>query len=490
MVIKKALHSVSSFSVLTNEKTKSENSDGSITTSTSPALNVQPPSPFAGSNLVNACSAADGARVLFATDEWFASADCLLKDGPPLFDADAYCNEGKVMDGWESRRRREEGHDWCFIKLAAGGAGERLCIQAVEVDTAHFTGNNAPAISLELCDLSDDGGSSSSPNQAFEVVKKLPGAMERLVQGFGHQGVGHSPEEVQAAKDALKDVKFQTLLPTTPLSPGYQESRMHYFEVERSTPATHLRVNYFPDGGVARLRLWGTVAPAGTPITKKPLYMPISGKNKRCHVVPHSSNETMPSQLSFPDPELSKGGVGVTCTNQHYGTPQNLLQSNFGKDMGDGWETARHPDRPSILHNDSTTGFVDCDLSDCAVLKLSATASHGISRIILDTKHFRGNYPESVRVDGCFSLLEGEEAFAGDAVEWFPLIDRVRMSPDSEHVFDRKSDEGLVQVENGTCAVTHVKVTIFPDGGISRVRVYGASADESEPNHITSAASQ
>jgi allantoicase len=46
-----------------------------------------------------------GARVIFATDEWFAIADNLLNPNPPTFDPNAYCSQGKVMDGWESRRR-------------------------------------------------------------------------------------------------------------------------------------------------------------------------------------------------------------------------------------------------------------------------------------------------------------------------------------------------------------------------------------------------
>lgn len=107
--------------------------------------------------------------------------------------------------------------------------------------------------------------------------------------------------------------------------------------------------------------------------------------------------------------------------------------------------------------------LLDIPLFDWAILKLGKPATNGVARIIIDTKHFRGNYPESAMIEGCY---DPDESSLG---EWFPLIPRSRMSPDAEHVFERSKN----QLENSTKSITHVRVSIYPDGGISRVRIYG-----------------
>jgi allantoicase len=417
--------------------------------------NVVPPSPFA-SFLVNACSSA---RVLFATDEWFASADNLFKDSPPIFDPEAYCEQGKVMDGWETRRRREEGHDWCLVQLDS-------CFQilAVEIDTAHFTGNNTPAISLQIAHL--DGST------ARAMAQEIPGILDRLLFGCV-QGTGATPTQVAQADTALArpNVEWKTLLTKTPLKPGYQETRMHYFTLDQPLIGTHVRVNYYPDGGVARLRLWGHAIDAQTPrLVPAPLYSSVA-TGPTCTVVSHASGKALPSsQQAFEYTELSSmehGGVGLICSNQHYGDPWNLIQPTPGKDMGDSWETARHPNRPSVWVKNKETGLLNTPLMDWCILKLGHVAD-GLARIIIDTKHFRGNYPESVQVDGCLVQSDGDLLCPEiNEVAWYPLISRCRMAPDSEHVFD------FNQIMNKERRVSHVKVSIFPDGGLSRVRIYG-----------------
>lgn len=435
------------------------------TLDTRPAKNVSPPSPFLqkDATLVNFCSASVGARILFATDEWFASADNLCKDDDPEFDPLAFCVQGKVMDGWESRRRREVGHDWCLIKL--GQRSSKLV--GVEIDTAHFTGNNVPRISLELADLSCE--------EETKMVTKLPGILERLLHGC-QQGSGCTPEEVEQAQETCRSVTWKEILPCTPLQPGYEASRTKYFTFpeDASLQGTHLRVNYFPDGGVARLRLWGHFEEREqTSPVPRPPYVPIK-TGPRCTVISHSE-EKVPSRQHFDFPEVSAenfGGTAVTCSNRHYGTPRNLLQASLGKDMGDGWETARHPERPASWKRDHETGLVDSDLMDWCVLQLGRVAKQGVARILLDTKHFRGNYPESVQVEGCYcSSPELDQQ-----VEWFPLISRCRMAADSEHLYDRSLD----QVENSDRQVSHVRVSIYPDGGLSRVRVYAPIEEDEE----------
>lgn len=412
-------------------------------------------SPFEQQGYVNAGSSGKGARILFATDEWFAAADNLLKDSPPVFDPDAYCEQGKVMDGWETRRRREAGHDWSIVRLS-----QRTKLFGIEVDTGYFTGNHVPAISVEVADL--------NPSDEVSMVVRFPGAVERLLHGC-IQGTGTSPDEVQQAEEACSRVSWKEILPKTNLLPGYDETRMHFFTLHDPTATSHVRINYYPDGGIARMRFWGT--PLETPKPQgRPPYVPIK-TGRRCTVVSHGE-AIMPSRQAFDYPELSaefNGGMGLSCSNKHYGDPWNLIQHSLGKDMGDGWETARHPNRPSILVKDPNTSLVDSPLSDWCIIRLGSLAEGGIKRIILDTKHFKGNYPESVKVEGCFA--EGTE-FQDYETEWFPLIPRCRMAPDSEHVFDRH------QITNADRFVSHIRVSIYPDGGLSRVRVYG------QPGHL------
>ena len=441
-----------------------------------PCKNVAPRSPFAD-HYTNMASAMAGAKVIFATDDWFATAETLLNDGPAIFDPDAFCEQGKVLDGWETRRRRQAGHDWCLIQLS-----KRAEIHALELDTAHFTGNNVPKISLDICDL---GAAEMS-----KMVAKIPGAYERLLHG-GVQGTGRLPEEVADATDAVSNGgEWKELLSATPLAPGFEPTRMHYVRLDSPVTGNLVRINYFPDGGVARFRCWGNSLGAVKPVAN-PLYMPIK-TCKECTVVAHSSVTTdsddnqsqlqLPSRLSYEYTELSsldEGGVGGACSNKHYGEPWRLIQTTLGKDMGDGWETARHPNRPGILMRKRGSMLLDTPLSDWAIIKLGKEgASSGVARIILDTKHFRGNYPESVQVEGCYdpedqgtttTTITEAEGDDNAENEWFTLIPRSRMSPDAEHVFERSKD----QVVNANIPVTHVRVSIFPDGGLSRVRIYG-----------------
>mmetsp|Transcript_215 Transcript_215/g.334 ORF Transcript_215/g.334 Transcript_215/m.334 type:complete len:513 (-) Transcript_215:92-1630(-) len=432
------------------------------------ANNVAPvhKSPFRHQDYTNLLSSSSS-RVLFATDEWFARADNLLLDSDPVFIPDLYCEQGKVMDGWETRRRRDAGHDWCLI--AAAHMGE---VFGIEVDTAFFTGNQAPRISIEVANCYDE-----KKEEEDWKFKWMPGAVLRLAQGGGIQGTGMSPYQVDRAAAACSRFQWTEIVPMTKLNPGYEESRMHYFtipdDIRESTKGfTHVRVNYFPDGGVARLRLWGR------PVLEAEVVK--DDDDQLESAIPVSAKP-------YPDPELScedNGGCGLACSNKHYGVPSNLIRSSYGKDMGDGWETARHPERPPVLIKCPTTNLVQSPLLDWAVLKLGMGGcdDSGISRIIIDTKHFRGNFPESVQIEGCDASANGA-SFSDDAVcaatpgtgneessvEWFPLLNRSRMGPHREHVFDRNS----CALVNKHRRVTHVRVSIFPDGGLSRVRIYG-----------------
>lgn len=158
-----------------------------------------------------------GGMVLEASDEFFASAGNLLDPAPPVFDPDAYSERGKVMDGWETRRKRGEGHDWCVVRLGVPGV-----LSAVVVDTTHFRGNHPAAFALDGC-ISD--GPPTTATNWIPLVQRTP------------------------------------LAPNTP----------QRFPVERAWRVTHVRLVIHPDGGVARLRLLGrglvdlraTLDPAG-----------------------------------------------------------------------------------------------------------------------------------------------------------------------------------------------------------------------------------
>ena len=393
-------------------------------------------------------------RVIFATDEWFACADNLLQRGPPSFDPAAFCAQGKVMDGWESRRRRLAGHDWCVIRLGLPGA-----VVGFEVDTSFFTGNQAPTVSIEVAYLPDVGA-----DDAW-----MPGAVERALTGCV-RGTSRSPEQIAdaAAATAAAGPWYEALKPSA-LRPGIGKDGVHWFAaapgaMDADKRATHVRLNYFPDGGVARLRVWGNV------------------------VVDYPE---LASRGIVNLAALTNGARGVGCSNAHYGTPQALLQAGRGLNMGDGWETARHPHRPGIVDVDPETGLQRSDLSDWAVVRLGAVA-RSVERLVIDTHHFKGNYPESALVEGIYApcdhrgLADGSVADASvdgvDQRQWFTLLSRTRLCADTQHVAVRGCDSGdasALQLEAASAGrpLSHVRITIFPDGGIMRLRVHGQAAE-------------
>ncbi len=455
------------------------------------------------------------------------------------------------MDGWETRRRRSAGHDWCVITLCSGcnngiiGYDQTYMISYIELDTAFFTGNQAPRVSVEAMRVirppptSNDDATATvevDNNQDY-LYNWMPGAATRLARGpggMGVRGVGQSPSAVARALQACQSVAQQhqrhlsndgnpnngdwiTILPMKPLKPGYDESRYHTFEItdemkkqiEMLGGVTHLKFNYYPDGGVARIKAFGhpfvNTLVEEENVALSSVHSETTSENAICttepRVHPHSSPHPPPSALTpYPLIELSSelnGGLGLACSNKHYGVPSNLLRPNQGKDMGDGWETARHPDRPSIVVQDPITRLQDTGLKDWCVIKLGlggAKSNEGIDRIIVDTRHFKGNFPESVTIDGCCANSDNKTVSDDDvcksagqdhnnmvndesAIQWFPLVRRTHLTADAEHEYLRERGD----IVNGHLAVTHVRISITPDGGLSRVRVYGSPAGVSIP---------
>ena len=326
--------------------------------------------------LIDLAAARVGGRALLASDEFFAPKHNLLAPGRGVFIEGRYTTRGKWMDGWETRRRRGPGHDWCIIRLGIPGV-----IRALTVDTNHFRGNHPAECSLDAGDLS-----------GAPTAKRL-----RL----------------------LRD-DWAELLPRSQLA-GHTEND---FSIRGDTRVTHLRFNIYPDGGVARLRVWGEARPDWPRI--------IATRRSRSAVIDLVAVE--------------HGGVPLATSDQFFGQPINLIMPGRPRDMGDGWETRRR----------RGPGF------DWVVLRLGR---RGVIELLeLDTTHFKGNFPESTSLEGCDAPELGGAAVPPDTAAWHELLPRSKLRANARHRFP---------LTRARQPVTHVRLNIFPDGGVARLRLWG-----------------
>nr|XP_057928118.1 allantoicase isoform X2 [Doryrhamphus excisus] len=350
-----------------------------------------------------------GAKVLFATDEWFAPAANLLKREPPQFIASAFTEFGKWMDGWETRRKRTPGHDWCVIQLGVPGL-----IYSVDVDTSFFTGNHPPHMSIQgacleepdLCLEGDRTGMAASDSQLAAIAK-------------------------------LGSEAWPDLVGLSELKPGYPDRCHNYFLVHFPHRITHLRLNLYPDGGVARLRVFGV------------------GQKDWSSV---SSNQDI-DLLS-----LTNGGVCLGFSDAHFGHPRNMIGVGRASNMADGWETARRLDRPKKLQVDQR-GILQLPGHEWAVFRLGHV---GVIRAVeVDTAHFKGNFPDSCKVEVC-TLTPEEEAQClatnWNSGKWRILLPTQKLRPDDNHMFNMDATHS---------PATHARLIIAPDGGVSRLRLWG-----------------
>jgi len=316
----------------------------------------------------NLASERFGTAVVAANDEFFAPKEGLIKAGPPEWREGVYTERGKWMDGWETRRRREPGYDWSIIRLGLPGV-----VRGVVIDTSFYTGNYPERASIDACD-----------------VEGVP-----------------SPDALTSS-----DVEWWPLLAPVDLVGNAPND----FAVDAGTrAATHVRLNIFPDGGVARLRVHGTVIP--------------------------NARELDPSR-EVDLAATERGGFVVSCSDMHYGDRQNLILPGRSTHMGDGWETKR---RRGPGH-------------DWSIIRLARRGA--LSRIELDTDHYKGNAPGACMLEFCD---------AGDAVlldtrdaDWKTLVAETPLQPHARHAFDVDAS-----------AATHVRLSIYPDGGVARLRVIG-----------------
>ncbi|KAF6320812.1 allantoicase [Rhinolophus ferrumequinum] len=366
--------------------------------------------------LIDMASESVGGQILFATDDFFAPAENLIKSDSPRFKEHEYTEFGKWMDGWETRRKRIPGHDWCIIKLGIQGV-----IRGFDVDISYFTGDYAPRISIQAAHLEGDKDA------------QMPQRGERM-------GAAATPQELAAVAE-LNSNNWDYLVPMTELEPGKPASGHNYFLVNSQQRWTHIRLNIFPDGGIARLRVYGIGQKDWTATDpKEPLDL---------------------VAIAF-------GGACVGFSNAHFGHPNKMIGVGPPKSLADGWETARRLDRPPILENDENGVLL---LSGCewAVFRLAHPGV--ITQIEIDTKYFKGNSPDSCKLDGCVLTTQEEEDMIRQKWElpghkWKPLLPVTKLSGSESHTFDSLTLE-LQDV------ITHARLTISPDGGVSRLRLRG-----------------
>lgn len=356
-----------------------------------------------------------GGKVLFATDDWFATAENLLKKGDPEFKAGLFTEYGKWMDGWETRRKRIPGHDWCIIQLGIPGV-----IHGFYMDTHFFTGNYAPRVSVQVACLP-------------EKISPPP---------RGDRIGSAATEEDFKAVERLHSEKWEYLLKMTELKPGYTESCHNYFHVSSRERWTHVRLNIYPDGGIARFKVYGI------------------GQRDWSLCSPNDLEDLL---------SMANGSVCLGYSDAHYGHPRNLIGLGRAADMGDGWETARRLDRPPILKADEN-GILQVPGNEWTVFRLGHPGL--ITHIEIDTNHFKGNAPNSCKIEACILTLKEEEETIRNKWsakldnKWKTLLPVTQLHPHKRHYIDGTS-LSLQEV------ITHVKITIAPDGGISRLRLWG-----------------
>jgi allantoicase len=302
-----------------------------------------------------------GGSVVSANDELFAVRENLIKPGDPVFQPHTFGPKGQIMDGWETRRRREPGSDHAIVRLGVGGV-----VRRVVVDTSWFTGNYPPEVSVEACGAE------------------------------GYPG----PAELAAAE-------WSTLVPRSPV----QGDHRNEFEVTAEQRFTHVRLTIYPDGGVARLRVFGEPVP---------------------------DPRLLPGVIDLA--ALENGAQVTGSSNSFYNSAAQLIKPGLARVMGDGWETSRR--------RDDGHDWVEVQLACAGAVELAE----------LDTSCFVGNAPGWAvlsRGGGCDGDGGGE------------LLPRTALQPDTRHRF------AIAAGPAGGPVAERVRLDVYPDGGMARLRVWG-----------------
>ena len=269
-----------------------------------------------------------GATVIWTNDDFFADVHQLIAPGPPDFDAREFGPRGKVYDGWETSRRRATGradHAVAIVRLAAPGV-----VRGLVIDTTHFKGNFPPAATVEGTTLL------GYPDRAAI----LEAVWRPLVVNAGLEADGANLIAVDGVEQLI----------------------------------THVRLTLHPDGGVARLRVYGVVVPDPRVLGGRP-------------------------DLAA----TTNGGIVIGASNWFYSSPANALGRGTAAVMSDGWETARRRD----------------DGNDWMTIRLGCPGV--LTHAVVDTSRFVGNSPSHAQLT--------------DADSGIVLLERTSLLPDTEHVF-------------------------------------------------------
>ncbi len=322
--------------------------------------------------LIDLASERLGGTVLYANDEFFAPKENLLKTSEPVFIEGKYTDLGKWMDGWESRRKRapnlHELYDWCIVRMGLPGR-----ISGAVVDTSNFRGNYPSHCSLEACTV--DGHLNA----------------EQLMGG---------------------SVRWTEILPKSEL----RGDARNEFDIRYPDQATHLIFKIYPDGGVARLRVYGEVLPDWERIIRRNSEIDLAA--------------------------VENGGLVIASSDMFFGHRHNLIMPGRAINMSDGWETKR---RRGPGH-------------DWCIIRLGRQSV--VQRVEIDTSWFKGNFPDSCSIEAC--NIEGDDF---SACEWEEILPLTKLQAHTRHLYE---DE---VIEVGP--VTHARFNIFPDGGVSRLRIFG-----------------
>jgi allantoicase len=314
-----------------------------------------------------------GGAVVWANDEWFAEKENLLVPGPAVFVDGKYTARGKWMDGWETRRRRAPGHDACIVRLGLPGV-----VHGVVVDTSFFKGNYPLECSIDARE---------------------------------------APEGVAVDDLASDDAAWRAILPKTKL----QGDAKNALAITGAARCTHIRLNIFPDGGVARLRVHGEALP-------HPRFM-----GKRGAEIDLAS--------------LENGATVPSASDMFFGSRNNLILPGRGLHMGDGWETRRsgrvstETDRHRVRE------------ADWALVRLAGEGV--IERVEIDTTHFKGNAPDRAAI----------EVAASEGGPWTEIVPVMKLQPDTRHHVDTVA---------ARVPARFARVLVWPDGGVMRLRLWGA----------------
>ena len=321
---------------------------------------------FISGKMINLADPKIGSKVIFRTDEFFAPAHRILKTDNPIFKEGLFDKHGKWMDGWETRRRRSKGYDYLILKLGKPGR-----IFNVDIDTTHFNGNQPTYASVDGC------FSKNKPN---------------------------------------KNTKWFKVFSKKKLGPN----KNHNFASKNRSIFNYIRLNIFPDGGVARIRLYGKINMENINLNKK--------------------NINLTSVLN--------GASIIGCNNEHFGRAENIIAPGKAKNMGDGWETRRSRGK----------NF------DWLIIKFGKSGL--IKKLEIDTHHFKGNYPDTCSIQTANIVKNVSNNFiVRNSKKWKYILNKSKLSANKKHVFKkfllRRNKENLL------------RINIYPDGGISRIRAFG-----------------